>query len=266
MSHNSTYNYICVIDFEATCINNNNRKEFYPHEIIEFPCVLIDIRSLEIKSTFHAYVKPTLHPELSDFCKSLTGITQESIDNAETFESVLNHFVDFIREHVVEEESFVLLTDGSWDVSKFLALQCIISKIDFPLWANDWIDLKKIYEASRKKSKLKLVDMLHSYGLKFEGRLHSGKDDAYNIARLVMKMMKEGCKFFLNDSISNASIKYLRKNLSFYQKRKQEEKNHKKSKRKKTSHQSNVDVYVSKEMDIDPDLLGCESVLLKKKT
>ena len=33
------YNYFVVIDFEATCEQNVAR---YPHEIIEFPAVLID--------------------------------------------------------------------------------------------------------------------------------------------------------------------------------------------------------------------------------
>lgn len=98
------YDYICVVDFEATCEEDNPSD--YLHEIIEFPMVLISTHTLEIVRwicdegrivlllicriacndftfiiqvhTFQAYVKPELNPQLSDFCVKLTGITQVS--------------------------------------------------------------------------------------------------------------------------------------------------------------------------------------------
>lgn len=42
------YDFICVVDFEATCEENNPQQ--YAHEIIEFPVVLIDTHTLEIVS------------------------------------------------------------------------------------------------------------------------------------------------------------------------------------------------------------------------
>lgn len=97
------YDYICVVDFEATC-EEDNPSDFL-HEIIEFPMVLINTHTLQIVSsasgwecffiilkskeiysvlnmfpvqvdTFQEYVKPELNPQLSDFCVTLTGITQ----------------------------------------------------------------------------------------------------------------------------------------------------------------------------------------------
>lgn len=47
-SDDSYYDYICVVDFEATCEENN--PENFVHEIIEFPIVLVDTKSLEIVS------------------------------------------------------------------------------------------------------------------------------------------------------------------------------------------------------------------------
>lgn len=44
----SYYDYICIIDFEATC-EEGNPAEFL-HEIIEFPVVLLNTHSLEIVS------------------------------------------------------------------------------------------------------------------------------------------------------------------------------------------------------------------------
>ena len=42
------FEYIAVVDFEATCTNNQGNS--YPHEIIEFPIVLIDVQQRTIVS------------------------------------------------------------------------------------------------------------------------------------------------------------------------------------------------------------------------
>jgi len=72
--------YFIVIDFEATCEEKNPLG--YPHEIIEFPAVLVssgydkESKSPEIAGVFHAFVRPVINPVLSEFCKNLTGIEQ----------------------------------------------------------------------------------------------------------------------------------------------------------------------------------------------
>ena len=45
------FDYICVIDFEATCIETNPLD--YPHEIIEFPIVLINMKTMQIVRIFY---------------------------------------------------------------------------------------------------------------------------------------------------------------------------------------------------------------------
>lgn len=48
MNADNYYDYICVIDFEATCEEGNPPE--CTHEIIEFPIVLLNTRTLEIVS------------------------------------------------------------------------------------------------------------------------------------------------------------------------------------------------------------------------
>jgi len=53
-----TFDYVCVIDYEATCSNNSATNYKYPHEIIEFPIVLCNLRTLTIvgfKNIFYYY-------------------------------------------------------------------------------------------------------------------------------------------------------------------------------------------------------------------
>ncbi|KAF9192291.1 hypothetical protein BGZ51_005860 [Haplosporangium sp. Z 767] len=94
---NSRYDYYLCFDVEATCEEGFSFE--FPNEVIEFPVVLMDGSSLEIVDEFHSYVRPTNRPILSNFCKELTGISQETIDNAPTFIEVLALFEDWLREH-----------------------------------------------------------------------------------------------------------------------------------------------------------------------
>lgn len=89
----------------------------YPNEIIEFPAILLQWRReantntiqaeastvepaenesiaqatetrgdwvLEVIDVYHSYVKPVWRPVLSEFCTTLTGITQVCVLNTET--------------------------------------------------------------------------------------------------------------------------------------------------------------------------------------
>ncbi|KAG8230208.1 hypothetical protein J437_LFUL009270, partial [Ladona fulva] len=68
-----SYDFFLVLDFEATCERN---VKLDPQEIIEFPCLKINGKTMIEEKTFHRYVKPRYSPVLSPFCVELTGILQ----------------------------------------------------------------------------------------------------------------------------------------------------------------------------------------------
>ena len=49
------------MDFEGTC-GESEESKIDVDEIIEFPVVLLDVQTRQIKSIFHTYVKPTKNP------------------------------------------------------------------------------------------------------------------------------------------------------------------------------------------------------------
>ncbi|KAM4614624.1 3'-5' exoribonuclease 1 isoform 1-T1 [Polymixia lowei] len=199
-STDTYYDYICVVDFEATC-EEDNPPDFL-HEIIEFPMVLINTHTLEIVDTFREYVKPEVNPQLSDFCVKLTGITQKMVDEADTFPAVLQRVVLWLQERDLGTKyKYAMLTDGSWDMSKFLNIQCRISRIRYPQFAKKWINIRKSYGNFYKvpRTQTKLSTMLEKLGLKYEGRPHSGLDDSRNIARIALRMLQDGCQLRVNE-------------------------------------------------------------------
>lgn len=96
--HGSThqkYSHILVVDFECTC---DSGEPHYPHEIIEFPVVVIDTRRRQVVAEFHTYVKPVRNPQLTEFCTALTGIRQDQVDGAPTIGEALDMFRQWLRD------------------------------------------------------------------------------------------------------------------------------------------------------------------------
>ncbi|EDO48700.1 predicted protein [Nematostella vectensis] len=191
--------YYCVIDFEATCEKEN--PEGYQHEIIEFPAVLVNAKTLEIEGEFQQYCKPLLKPRLTKFCQELTGISQETVDKSDNFPQVLDNFHIWLKERGIgTTHKFAVVTDGPWDIQRFLVTQCEICNINLPKWSRKYINLRKHYR-NFYKMKCKLSEMLENLGLEFEGRPHSGLDDSRNIARILIKMLKDGGDLSFNDIV-----------------------------------------------------------------
>lgn len=88
------FSHILVLDFEATC---DSGSPHFPHEIIEFPVLVLDTYSLQIVAKFHRYVRPTKHPSLTTFCTELTGITQAMVDAADPIETVIKEFREWLH-------------------------------------------------------------------------------------------------------------------------------------------------------------------------
>ncbi|XP_060618696.2 3'-5' exoribonuclease 1 isoform X1 [Anolis sagrei] len=201
------YDYICVIDFEATCEEGNQLD--FTHEIIEFPIVLINTRTLEIEDTFQQYVKPVINPQLSDFCINLTGISQERVDKADEFPKVLQSVIDWMKQKELGSRySYAILTDGSWDMSKFLNIQCRVNRLRYPAFAKKWINIRKSYGNFYKvpRNQTKLSTMLEKLGMDYDGRPHSGLDDSRNIAQIAIRMLQDGCELRVNETLYDGQL------------------------------------------------------------
>ncbi|XP_074652516.1 3'-5' exoribonuclease 1-like [Tubulanus polymorphus] len=207
------YDYLVIIDFEATCEESNGTN--FPHEIIEFPAILLNTNTLKVESEFHEYCRPQKNSKLSPFCTELTGITQEVIDSADAFPDVLQRMESWLSLCSNDGAStYAIVTDGPWDMSRFMQKQCQISEIKFPRWARKWVNVRKTYRNFYGFAKANLRAMLENLGMAFIGKPHSGIDDARNIARVVGHIMADGCSVHVNEKLlayrlqENAEILY----------------------------------------------------------
>ncbi|KAL8613106.1 hypothetical protein ACOMHN_035047 [Nucella lapillus] len=193
------YDFLVIIDYEATCQEKNDH---FVQEIIEFPAVLVEVEQKRIIGMFREFCKPIVNPVLTEFCKQLTGVNQSEVDNASEFPVVLEHFDQWLESwELGTRHKFCVVTDGPWDIHRFLSRQCEISQLPYPPWSRRWINVRKSYGNFYDTGRLNLNNMLENLGLQFDGRPHCGLDDSKNIARIVCHMLEDGCAVKVNEKL-----------------------------------------------------------------
>ena len=232
--------YICVLDFEATCWYENSN-----HEIIEFPSVLLkwdndqlqdnsnqydsnqdnsnqydsnqdnsnkDTHGLKEIARFQQFVKPLNNPCVSDFCTELTGITQKQVNNGIDLKSAIEAHLKWITD-ITKSKNVTIVTCGDWDLNKMLPLDLKnISYEPNELYAR-YANIKDLFKIATGIKGTGMKKMLDKLNLNIEGRHHSGIDDCHNIARIFIELVKKGLsKQNLLDNIKFVEYCTIRRN------------------------------------------------------
>jgi inhibitor of KinA sporulation pathway (predicted exonuclease) len=178
------------MDFEATCDKDNRQ---WPNEVIEFPAVLIDAATLQTVDEFQRFVRPTENPQLTDFCTELTSITQEQVDGAETLDTVLAEFDQWLLSHGISEQAHALpVFCGDWDLNKCLPVECRRKRMRQCLHPvlRHWCNVKIPFTMRTRMKQGGMEAMLEHLHLRLDGTHHRGIDDSRNIAKILVKLIQ----------------------------------------------------------------------------
>jgi inhibitor of KinA sporulation pathway (predicted exonuclease) len=185
--------YICILDFEATCFENDQvaRNKM---EIIEFPSILYKIdtndNSYEFLGEFHKYVKPTYKPILTEFCKKLTGITQGTVNNSDTINIVYNDHIKWLDTFIKDKDNFIICTCGAWDLKTMLPNEIKNKQLKTHKYYNRFINIKDEFNYFYNENARGMIDMLKILKINLTGKHHSGIDDTRNITNILLHMIK----------------------------------------------------------------------------
>jgi len=172
----SPFDYICVLDFEATCDDKIRLEQ----EIIEFPGVLIDVKERKIISEHQNYVRPVINPKLTQFCIELTGIQQEWVDKAPVFRDAYANYEKWLADNGIPRDdhqkgpSLAFVTCGDWDLKTMLPSQIRslrsspsaedrrLSESKLPNRYSQWINIKNAFQTFKgmKRQPRGMTDML----------------------------------------------------------------------------------------------------------
>ena len=86
-------------------------------------------------------------------------------------------------------------------MARFLYTQCKLCEITYPEWGTEWINIRKSFSSYYKLKLSGIGTMLNSLDMSFEGQLHSGIDDARNIARIAIQLLIDGCDMRCNERL-----------------------------------------------------------------
>lgn len=174
-------NYL-ITDLECTCTDSNEflREQM---EIIEIGSVLINSK-LEIIGEYSAFVKPTINPQLTTFCKNLTKIKQDWVDNANTIDKVLPNWEAWARMH----GDYTFTSWGAFDY-RHIQRESELKNISNPLienYLNYKVRMAKIRNLSRKNG-VGLRKALNILNMTFIGTPHRAIDDTRNVVKIIQK-------------------------------------------------------------------------------
>lgn len=168
--------HFIIYDLEATCWRSRAPKRV---EVIEIGAVKVN-ESLEIIDEFCAFVRPTLHPQISKFCTQLTSITQADIDGASHFDEVIEAFEDWISP---KANRAVLMSWGEFDKRQLLS-DSDLHEMELP-WLRYHACLQHHYSKWKgSKNQIGLKSAMELEGLTYTGTQHRAIEDARNMARL----------------------------------------------------------------------------------
>ena len=177
-------NKVIVMDLECTCSKDQTSFPNDTTEIIEIGFCLYDTISKEITDKTSIIIKPDI-TKITEFCTSLTGITQEQVDTQGiSLKDACQILITQWKSH-----NRMIACYGN-DVS-FINDECQKKRIITPFWNDKGFDVQILFKLKTgKRKKTGLSSGLEYFNFSFEGVKHSGADDAYNTAILLRELLK----------------------------------------------------------------------------
>lgn len=136
-------------------------------QLSEFSALLLNTESGLVESLFHHFVRPVHFPELSEYCRSLTGITQMFINQQKSFDDVYNKFLSWLRQNIVKRslvfatpknlhspngQNATFCTWSDWDLGHYLYRDCIRNEKSRYECMKAWIDIRRAFDVSYRCS------------------------------------------------------------------------------------------------------------------
>lgn len=176
-----------VFDLESTCWEDDGDFQRDNGEIIEIGA--IKYRGKTKIDEFSQFIRPVKHPKLSDFCKKLTTITQDDVDNASLFNDVMRNFEQWIKEGN-EELKIYFWSCGDYDPRQ-ITKECIMNSYQGQMvqLLTNAKNMKHVFgDLTGIRGRRSMSRMLEYFQIPLEGTHHRGIDDARNLGKIFEKM------------------------------------------------------------------------------
>lgn len=174
---------IIVVDLEATCWRGQppiGQK----NEIIEIGLAIVETASLNIIDNRSIMVKPVMS-EISEFCTELTSITPEMVEDGVSLELACHKISS-----LYQSSSRIWTSYGEYDKKQFHE-SCDFFNVKYPFSDMHW-NIKSMASIFYGWPEMGMDKLLNRLNIEMDGQHHRGVDDAYNIAKILIEILKKG--------------------------------------------------------------------------
>lgn len=173
-------------------------------EILEFPVLLMNAKTLEVVDFFHRFVRPSEMSEESvnpyiEGKYGKFGVDRVWHDTAIPFNEVIQQFEDWLAQHQLWGKGqdkrltrAAFVTCGNWDLKTKVPQQCAVSQLKLAAYFHEWINIKDIFLNFYKRRATGMVTLMKELQIPLLGRHHLGIDDTKNIAKVLQHMLADG--------------------------------------------------------------------------
>jgi inhibitor of KinA sporulation pathway (predicted exonuclease) len=175
--------HILVIDIEATCWETNPPPPGQTSDVIEIgvcPIVVCTLTRLEKRSIL---IRPE-RSSVSEYCTRLTTLTQEQVDAGARFAEACK-----VLETEYRSADRVWASFGDYD-RKQMQRQCDETGVRYPFGPRH-LNVKPLFALVRGLTvEVGTAQAVQMCGRVMEGTHHRGDDDAWNIAGVLIDVLK----------------------------------------------------------------------------
>ena len=173
---------ILVVDLESTCWEGEPPPG-QSSEIIEVGLCTIDLKTLTRAEKRSILVKPVLS-EISVFCSKLTTLTSAMFTHAGSLDDAVR-----ILKNEYKSRDRLWASWGDYDRRQFERV-CQDQGVGYPFGPSH-LNVKSLFAAAIGASnEMGLDGACKHLGLTMDGTHHRGDDDAWNIAKILCRLLK----------------------------------------------------------------------------
>ena len=176
---------INIVDIESTCWDKPEEKPAgEQNEIIEIGIVALDVKTLQIVDKDSILIKPQFST-VSPFCTQLTTITQDLLDREGiSLQAALDRLKAKYKPFLRTWASY-----GDYDREEFKK-NCERIGAEYP-WGRTHLNIKNLLALHKGlKNEIGMAEACKFLGIKLDGTLHRGLDDAENIAKIYSAIIR----------------------------------------------------------------------------
>jgi len=179
-------------------------------EIIEVPVLSVCPSTGKELGRFHRFVRPGYWTREEAYMrKRFNSNCFNSGANAIAFPEVVDDLLNWLRELLKKEpgelrsEDFLFVTCGNWDVKSAIPRQCSnpapgavdvsLQKLLFSRWSNLKEVFRDFYKLPEASAPTGMRGMLKMLRIPLSGQHHLGMDDVSNLAKILQRLIHEGC-------------------------------------------------------------------------